>query len=501
MFIRLTNDQIQRRANRFARALDDAGVPARGVVAVCLPNVAEFVQCLRGATWSGRTFTPVNGHLSDDEIGYVIENSEANALVVHEGFAEAASAFAEKIAPSARFVVGDSKTAANHSAFYRAFDEVDAYSDADLAEPLAGTLMLYTSGTTGKPKGVKTDTPTDEPPPCMASRMGSMMLSTYLPDDAQGVHLIVAPLYHAGPSTYGEGAALLGADVVIMERWDPEEFLRIVERERVASTFMVPTHFVRLLQLPEETRAKYDISSLKLVCHGAAPVSPDVKRRMIDWFGPVLFEFYGGTEGGGVSIDSHDWLAHPGSVGRPRPGLEVYILDEDGKELSADKTGNVYFANEGSRFEYKDDPEKTAAAYRGKRYTLGDIGHLDAEGYLYLSDRKADTIIKGGVNVYPAQIEAALLEHPGVYECCVVGLLNDEWGESILAVVEPQDSNVKEQDFVLSLAEYCKENLSRQQWPDAFTMAQSLPRTEAGKLLRRKVRDEYRAQSADHGDG
>ncbi|MBW2387152.1 MAG: AMP-binding protein [Deltaproteobacteria bacterium] len=488
--IRVTNDEIQRRANRFARALDAAGVPTRAVVAVLLPNVAEFVHCLRGATWSGRTFTPVNCHLSPKEIAYIVDHCEARALVVHAQFADFAQSLAPGIPHEARFAV------AGDLPGFRPFEEIDGFSDDDLEHPLAGTLMLYTSGTTGTPKGVKTDVPSDEPPPCLSSRMGSAMLSTYLNDDAAGSHLVVAPLYHAGPSTYGEGAALLGAEVIIMEHWDAEEFLRIVDAEKITSTFLVPTHFVRLLQLPEATRARYDVSSLKLVCHGAAPVSPDVKRRMIEWLGPVLFEFYGGTEGGGVSIDSHDWLTHPGSVGRPRPGLEVHILDSDGKILNAGETGDVYFKSAGAGFEYKDDPEKTASAYRGDMYTLGDIGYLDGEGFLYLCDRKADTIISGGVNIYPAQIEAVLLEHPEVHDCCVVGVLDEEWGERVLAVIQPGREDANTVVLTAELEQLCRDQLGRQQWPREYAFTQSLPRTETGKLLRREVRDQYRTHAA-----
>jgi long-chain acyl-CoA synthetase len=489
--VRVENSEIQSQAHRFARALDDAGVGRRASVAVLLPNVPEFVYCLRGATWSGRTFTPVNWHLSADDIAYVVENCEPSALVIHADFSEQAEALAANVPPSARFAVGGTIPG------FRSFDEVATFSGDDLDKPLAGTLMLYTSGTTGKPKGVKTDVPDDGPPPCLASRMGSAMLSAFLPDDTEGIHLVVAPLYHAGPSTYSEGAALLGSDVIIMEQWDPEEFLRIVESERVTSTFMVPTHFVRLLQLPEETRSKYDTRSLKLVTHGAAPVSPDVKRRMIEWLGPVLFEFYGGTEGGGVSIDSHTWLAHPGSVGRPRPGLVIHILDEAGQPLPAGEAGDVYFANDGGRFEYKDDPEKTASAYRGDLYTLGDIGYLDDEGFLYLRDRKADTIITGGVNVYPAQIESVLLEHPSVRDCCVVGLLDEEWGERVLAVVEPHDQNASQDPIREALQALCLKRLGSQQRPREYVFATSLPRTETGKLPHRKVRDVYRARALE----
>ena len=495
MAVRVTNREIQCRANRFARALDAIGVPTRGVVAGLLPNVAEFVYCLRGATWSGRTFTPVNWHLSARDIAYIVENSEACVLVTHAQFAEMAESLAPTIRSEARFAVGGDIPG------FRAFEEIDDYSEDDLENPLAGTLMLYTSGTTGKPKGVKTDRLTDQLPPCPTSQMGSAMLSTCLKEGAAGTHLVVAPLYHAAPPTYSEGAALLGAEVIIMEGWDAEEFLRLVDTEKVASTFMVPTHFVRLLQLPEETRAKYDVSSLKLVCHGAAPVSPGVKRRMIDWLGPVLFEFYGGTEGGGVSIDSHDWLARPGSVGKPRPGLEVHILDPEGNPLPAGDTGDVFFRSAGKRFEYKDDPEKTASAYRGELYTLGDIGYLDEEGFLYLCDRRADIIISGGVNIYPAEIEAVLLEHPGVQDCCVVGIHDEEWGERILAVIQPRADGSGARELTDQLQQLCKDQLGHQQRPREFAYSQSLPRTETGKLLRREVRDHYRAQLESAEDG
>lgn len=487
MSVRLSNRDIQRHANRFARALDQAGVPTRAGVAALLPNIPEFLYCLRGATGSGRTFTPVNWHLSPHDIAYVASDCEPSALVVDARFVEIAPSLAVDVPARALFAVGGPIPG------FRPFEDISAFEDADLENPLAGTSMLYTSGTTGQPKGVKTDIPVDGPPPCLATRMGAAMLSAYLPDETDGTHLVVAPLYHAGPSTYSEGASWLGADVVLMEGWDAEEFLRLVEREGVTSTFLVPTHFVRLLQLPAAVRAKYDTSSLQLVCHGAAPVAPEVKRRMIDWLGPVLFEFYGGTEGGGVSIDSHDWLEHPGSVGRPRPGLEVRILDRDGKVLPPGETGDVYFANAEARFEYKDDPEKTAAAYRGDLYTLGDIGYLDADGYLYLCDRKADTIIRGGANIYPAQIEAVLLAHPDVHDCCVVGLLDEEWGERVLAVVHPRVARGQDAAVIESVRVYCEEELPRQQRPSAYVISRDLPRTETGKLLRREVRDRYRA--------
>jgi len=259
----------------------------------------------------------------------------------------------------------------------------------------------------------------------------------------------------------------------------------------VSSTFLVPIHFVRLLRLPEQTRRRYDLSSLRLVVHGSAPVAVDVKEKMIDWLGPVLYEFYGGTEGGGLGIDSHTWLARKGSVGRPYPGrsLEVVILDEDGKSQPVGTEGLVYFRDTSQQpFAYKDDPDQTASAWRDGRFTLGDIGYLDDDGYLYLCDRRSDVINSGGVNVYPAQIEAALLEHPAVADCCVVGVPDDEWGERIHAVVQViSDAPVTPDELI----DHCRERLAGYQVPRSVELDGELPRTETGKLARRTIRDRY----------
>ena len=324
------------------------------------------------------------------------------------------------------------------------------------------------------------------------------MLSTYLQDNAEGSHLVVAPMYHVAPTTYAEGAALLGSDVVIMEKWDSEEFLRLVEQEKICSTFLVPTHLVRLLQLPEEIRSKYDLSSLRCVIHGAAPISKAVKRRVIDWLGPVLFEFYGGTEGGGISISSRDWLEHPGSVGKPRPDQPVYIIDEDGNPCATGTAGNIYFQATENRFEYKDDPEKTASAYRGDKYTLGDIGYLDEDGYLYLCDRKTDTIISGGVNIFPAEIEAVLQEHPAINDCCVVGVKDDEWGERVLGAIQLLDGAADLDAVRKDIEQHCRLRLAGYQVPRQLVFEENLPRTETGKIKRREIRDQYRALHSTH---
>ncbi len=302
--IKVSNDLIQGNANQFTRLLDANAVAAGAGIAVPLSNCSEYIYCLRGATWSGRTFTLVNWHLKPRDIAYIVENSEATVFVAHSDFSEVAQAVAHLIPADTRFAVGGEIPG------YRCFEERLNYSSDELAQPLAGSIMMYTSGTTGRPKGVKPAAAAAEPPPSLVSKAGVMMLSMYLKGNPAGAHLVVAPLYHAAPITYSEGAALLGSELVIMEKWNAEEFLRLVEQEKICSTFLVPTHLVRLLQLPEATRAKYDLSSLTFICHGAAPISVDVKRRAIEWLGPVLFEFYGGTEGGGISISSQEWLGY-----------------------------------------------------------------------------------------------------------------------------------------------------------------------------------------------
>lgn len=481
------NREVEPAGNRFARALDAEGVGIRDTVVSLLANTPEYYAVYRGATWSGRRLTPLSWRWTAEEARYVVENSEARALVADARFAPVAQEIAEIIPESSRFCVGGTIPG------FRSWSEAEAFSAEPHPRPLAGDIMLYTSGTTGRPKGVKRAFPVDEPPPTMIGRMGMQMIEAFTSEsDRGGTHLVACPLYHVAPCTYSDGALLLGADVVLMESFDAEEFLELVERHRVTSTFLVPTQFVRLLRLPEKTRQRYDLSSLKLVMHGAAPVSVPVKEQMIDWLGPVLFEFYGGTEGGGVMIDSRDWLAHKGSVGRPRPGLDVHILDDEGKAVSTGEAGNVYFAGEESPFEYKDDPEKTAEARRGSRFTLGDIGRVDNEGYLYLLDRRADIIISGGVNIYPAEIESALLELPSVADCCAIGIPNDEWGEEVRAVIElvaPHDqADAATENTIL---EHCRLRLAAYQVPRRVDFVERLPRTEAGKLARRRIRDPY----------
>jgi long-chain acyl-CoA synthetase len=461
-------------------------VATRGNVAALLPNVVEFLWAYRGCAWSGRRFTPMSWRWSVDEATYVLDNCEADVFVAHARFAEVAQLAAAALPPERRVAVGGPIEG------FVSYDEfVRGCADGELEHQLAGDTMLYTSGTTGRPKGVLRPMAADSPPPSRVGRGGMMMLQTYLRGEPDRVHLVAAPLYHSGPVSYCEGASLLGADVVLMDGWDALEFLRLVELHGVTSTFVVPIHFVRLLKLSDDERAAYDLSSLRLVVHGAAPTAVEVKRKMIEWLGPILFEFYGGTEGGGISISSSEWLEKPGSVGRPyNPAVQIHILDDDGRPCAAGVEGAVYF-RQPDAVSYKDDPDKTREAHRGDLLTLGDIGYLDADGYLFLCDRRADVIVTGGVNVYPAQIESVLLDHPSVADCCVVGVPDDEWGESVCAVLELRAGVVFDDAMIDDLRRWCDARLAGYQRPRIFDTSAALPRTETGKMARRAVRESY----------
>jgi long-chain acyl-CoA synthetase len=459
----IRNSEIAGGAHRFARALDAAGVAARDTIAVLLPNVREYLFAYRGASWSGRLFTPLSWRWTPDEAAYVVGDCGARALVAHARFPEAALAAGASLPEAARFVVGGALEG------FRPWSDVQRFSDAELETPLAGGTLAYTSGTTGHPKGVVRPTEQLEgPPPTRIARVGMQMFRMFNEGAQERAHLVACPLYHSAPNAYCDGAAMLGADIVLMDGWEPEICLQLIERYGVTSTFMVPIQFVRLLKLPASVRRKYDLSSLRLILHGGAPVAPAIKQAMIDWLGPILFEFYGGTEGGGTAISSQEWLEHPGSVGRPRPGVGVHILDDAGQPCPAGVEGGVYFADE--PFVYKDDPEKTAAARRGDLFTLGDIGYLDAAGYLYLCDRR--------------------VPHPAVADCCVVGVPDEQWGESVRAVVQLVAGQAAS-DVEPALRAWCGERLADYERPRSFDFVEALPRTETGKLARRKVRDTY----------
>lgn len=483
----IKHSDIQAAAHQIARLFNASGISPNGVVTVLLPNCPEILYCYRAVSWSGKTWTPISYQLPSDDISYILRDSGAEILVAHVDFKDKAQAVAEHIPAQRRFSVGGDIPG------FKPLEDYRGLSAEPLEEPLAGNVMMYTSGTTGRPKGVSRAMREPGPPPGYVTQMGQAMMQHFLGEDAGGTHLVAAPLYHAAANAYCDGAVECGADIVIMERWDSEECLSLIEKHQVVSTFLVPTHFVRLLKLAESIRAKYDLSSLKLISHGGAPTPVHVKHAMIDWVGPILFESYGGTEGGGIHISSQEWLEHPGSVGKPGEHLNLTILDDDGKPCPAGVEGGVYMASP-EPFEYKNDPEKNASIRQGSLFTLGDIGYLDEDGYLFLCDRRSDLIISGGVNVYPAMVEAKLLQHPAVDDCCVIGLTDDEWGQRVCAVVQTS-SDAPEESLRESLANFSDSNLPPSERPRQFFFEEQLPRTATGKILHRKMREKYEQAS------
>jgi long-chain acyl-CoA synthetase len=350
--------------------------------------------------------------------------------------------------------------------------------------------MVYTSGTSGRPKGVRRPLPggdPDEVPPLATWFFGLFALA---PFDGH-VHICCSPLYHTAVLNFATNSIQLGHPVVLMERFEPEEMLRLIERHRVTHTHMVPTQFRRLLALPEPVRAKYDVSSMRAAIHSAAPCPQDVKRRMLDWWGPVVVEYYAASEGGGTGITAQEWLARPGSVGRAWTGTEVRVLDAEGNDLPAGETGLVYMRMGTSTFDYHKDAEKTRASRAGGMFTVGDIGYLDAEGYLYLRDRQSDLIISGGVNVYPAEIEAELSCHPAVADVAVFGIPHDEWGEEIKAVVEPAAGAEAGPALTGELLAFLRGRVAKFKLPRTIDYVGELPRDPNGKLYKRLLRDPY----------
>jgi long-chain acyl-CoA synthetase len=344
--------------------------------------------------------------------------------------------------------------------------------------------MAYTSGTTGRPKGVAIGEDDFRRRAAGVAAGGERW--GLGPDD---VHLAVGPLYHSGPAYWGHMHLALGATVVVMRKWDAEGALALIERERVTSTHMVPANFQRILALPPETRARYDLSSLKLVLHAAAPCPVPLKRAFMDFVGAEkVWEYYGASEGGGTVISPQEWLAHPGSVGKPFPGNEFVILDDDGRPLPTGEVGTVWVKPAGSSFEYHNDAQKTAASHRDGFFSVGDAGYLDADGYLFLADRKSDMVITGGVNVYPREIEECLLGHDEIVDCAVLGLPDDEWGEVLYAIVQPAPGSALAADGVVA---HVREHLADYKRPRVVELVEELPRDPNGKVRKPKLREAY----------
>jgi acyl-CoA synthetase (AMP-forming)/AMP-acid ligase II len=472
----LTYAELEDRANRVAHVMRAEGLGVGDHVAMLLENRTEFFEVMWAGLRAGIHVTPINWHLNPAEVAYIVNDCGASLLF---GSAELLAHLGDdvELPPERRIAVGPSV------AGLRDYEDLLAASPAEpIADQCEGSYMFYSSGTTGRPKGILSPTIGGEigQP---NSFVGLMQFMFGFTEDS--VYLSPSPLYHAAPAGWTTGAHRLGASTVVMERFDPIETLELIQRHRVTHVQFVPTHMVRLLKLPEEVRDRYDLSSLEYVIHAAAPCPPEVKKAFIEWVGPKVHEYYSGSEGMGFCIiGPEEWLAHPGSVGKSLMG-PVHIVDADGNEVGPRVEGQVFFEPP-TRVEYHGDPEKTKQAFNDKGWgTLGDIGWVDEEGYLYLTDRVSNMIISGGVNIYPREIEDILVGHPGIADAAVIGVPHPDMGESVRAIVEPEGPVDDEDDFAHEVIEYCRANLSRFKCPTTVAIVGTLPRLQTGKISKR----------------
>jgi long-chain acyl-CoA synthetase len=478
--------------NRLARALRRKGLQAGDAIALLLTNRPQFAEVVAASQRTGLRLTPINWHLTGDEAGYIVADCQARAVVADTRFAPtAAGAVAQAPAAAVRLAVGG-----HIDGFERYDDVVRAEDGDDIDDPVLGTSMLYTSGTTGRPKGVHRPRSASPAAVSAAGATQSVPASVRAAGDEPTLHLCTGPLYHAAPLAFSLAVPMAqGMGVVMMDGWEAEETLRLIQRHRITHTHMVPTMFHRLLSLPPDVRAGYDVSSLRFVLHGAAPCPLAVKQGIIDWWGPVVYEYYAATEGGGTFVTCEQWLSRPGTVGKPASPDLIHILDEAGAEAPVGEVGTIYLkAPDGAAFSYYHDPAKTASAYRDGYFTLGDVGYLDADGYLYLTDRSVNLIISGGVNIYPAEIEAVLITHPAVGDVAVIGVPNDEWGEEVKAVVEPQPGVHATPALATELIGWCRDRLASYKCPRTVDFTSRLPRHDNGKLYKQQLRDRYRQE-------
>jgi long-chain acyl-CoA synthetase len=488
-----TRGQLLAECNRIVHGLRALGLRHGDAVAVCLPNCAEFYAVYLAALQAGWYLTPINWHLAAPEIAYIVGDCGARAFIGHERVAEICRRAADEIdfPKDARFAVGSVPG-------FRPFAELVAGRPADMpGERAAGAVMNYTSGTTGQPKGVRRALAPKELEPDLIAQLMSVVWQMFgiRPEDGN-VHLCGSPLYHTAVLVYSGNALHLGHAVVLMDKWDPEETLRLIEKYRVTTSHMVPTQFHRMLLLPEEVRSRYDVSSTRCMIHAAAPCPPEVKQRMLDWWGDSIYEYYAATEGGGTLVTPQEWRRYPGTVGRAWPGAEIAILDDDGQRLPIGQQGTVYMKlGDTAKFEYKGDAQKTkknrVTLGDSVYFTVGDVGYLNEEGYLFLCDRKIDMIISGGANIYPAEIENVFLSHPKVGDVAVFGIPHEDWGEEVKAVVEPASGAEPGDALAEELLAFCGERLAKFKLPRSIDFIAEMPRDPNGKLFKRRLRDPY----------
>ena len=481
--------ELDRRSNRVARLFRARGLAIGDTVALFLDNVPEFLALTWGAQRAGLFYVCISSKLTAPEAHYIVEDSGAKLVVASAALGHAAERLGPMIGDRGKLVLGGAVIG------WQSLDDALAEQpDTPIADERAGIDMLYSSGTTGRPKGVRVALPED-PNPAAPNVLMQLAAGLY-GFGADSIYLSPAPMYHAAPLRWSMTVHRLGGTVIMMQHFDPLAALAVIETYQANCSQWVPTHFVRMLKLDPGMRARHDISSMKAAIHAAAPCPIPVKEKMIEWWGPVIYEYYAGSEGNGfTSITSAQWLEHKGSVGKPAYGV-AHICGEDGEELPPGGEGLIYFEG-GGQFEYHNDPAKTAEARNAHGWkTLGDIGRLDEDGFLYLTDRKSFMIISGGVNIYPQEIENRIITHPRVADVAVIGAPDPEMGERVVAVVQPVDMAEAGPALAEEISAWCREELSGVKMPRQIDFTAELPRHATGKLYKRLLRDQYWGETA-----
>ena len=484
----LTYAELDFEANRFANLLRSHGLKPDDAFGVLLENRIEFFPIIWGSQRIGTMLVPISTRLTAPEISYILQDSQAKVLITSTYFAPVLDDIRAAL-PDLTILVMDGDGDANYA------NALSAQSAEAPADQTVGMNMLYSSGTTGRPKGIRPAPPEDTDPQAVVPFLGLATMGAGMPADGSMVYLSPAPLYHAAPIGWCSAAQRLGGTVVMMQRFTPESALAAIEKYKVTDSQWVPTHFVRMLKLSQEERTRYDLSSHKRALHAAAPCPVPVKQEMIEWWGPIVNEYYAGSESIGMTmIHSEQWLQYPGSVGKAIHGV-LHVCGPDGEEVPAGQDGLIFYEND-ILPKYHNDPEKTAEAMHPKGWmTLGDIGHVNEEGYLFLTDRKSHMIISGGVNIYPQEIENLLVTHPAVMDAGVIGAPDPDLGEKVVAVVQPMDMGAAGEALEAELRSFLDGQLSRVKMPKMFDFRPELPREANGKLYKRELRDEFAAKA------
>lgn len=486
-----TYGEILKSCNRLVHGLREMGLEKGDTVAVLLENEKAFIEVLMAIAQAGMYIVPINWHLAPENIAYILEDSEAKILIASDKYVDNAVKAAERIGFPRQMIF----TTGSHASV-ATYDSIQqGQPDTKPLDRCFGKVKTYTSGTTGRPKGVLRKFEQGDPEDHSVMTAMFMLMFDVEPHN-DNVHLVTAPLYHIAPNQFAGMSLHLGHTLVVMRKWTPEETLRLIEKYRVTTAQMVPTMFNRLYRLPAPVKSQFDLSSLKVVIHSAAPCPVGLKRNMMEWWGPVVYEYYSASEGGGTLVKPDEWFEKPGTVGKPWPISEIKIFDEEMNELKAGEIGTIYLQMKaGAKFEYHKDRAKTEKAYYGDFFTADDIGYLDEDGYLFLTDRKSYMIIVGGVNIYPTEIENQLAMHPKIADNAVFGVPNEDLGEEIKAVVVLEKGIAPSVEIADEIQAYCEKTLGKFRTPHSIDFLEELPREATGKLLKRKLRDPY---WADH---